>query len=114
MVSKKAYRNSVTGYQAMKNIVSQNATQFSTEILKAFVKIMGIYPIGSHVLVNDGTVAKIVQGNTEAPLRPVIQIMMGSSGNEIENGPIIDLRSDINRKFFIVRAVDYRNGKLKS
>ncbi|MDR2097786.1 MAG: HD-GYP domain-containing protein [Spirochaetaceae bacterium] len=100
MINKKAYRNSMTGYQAIKTLVSENASYFSPDVLKLFVKIMGIYPIGSGVLLNNGQIAKIIGNNAAAPLRPVIQLLNDQKGEKI------DLLT--NKKLFIARALDIR------
>jgi HD-GYP domain-containing protein (c-di-GMP phosphodiesterase class II) len=106
MVSKKAYRNSLTGYQAMKNLVSENSMRFSPDTLKTFIKIMGIYPIGSCVQLNDGNIAKIIEVNSDIPLRPVVQIIKDADGKEIKGGTLIDLLQ--NKKLYITKAVDLK------
>jgi HD-GYP domain-containing protein (c-di-GMP phosphodiesterase class II) len=103
MVNKKAYRNSMTGNHAMKTLVSENASHFSPDILKQFIKIMGIYPIGSGVLLNNGVTAKIIRINPEAPLRPVIETLNDPTGGKI------DLLT--NKKLFITRALDIRKNQ---
>jgi hypothetical protein len=100
MVNKKTYRSSMTGYHAMKTLVSENASYFSPDILKLFIKIMGIYPIGSGVLLNNGMTAKIIGINSGAPLRPIIQILDDAKGEEIN--------LFTNKKLFITQAVDIR------
>ncbi|GMO26886.1 MAG: HD-GYP domain-containing protein [Termitinemataceae bacterium] len=106
MVSQKAYRNSLTGYQAMKNIVSGNAAHFSPIVLKSFVKIMGIYPIGSIVQLNDGSTARIIELNSDIPLRPLVQIVAykdSKTTNAVEGGTLIDLIQ--NKKLYITKAL---------
>ncbi|MDR2741548.1 MAG: YraN family protein [Treponema sp.] len=93
MVSEKPYRNSMIGYQAMKNILSDNSRRFDPDVLKAFVKIMGIYPIGSIIRLNNGVVARVADVRGEAPLRPKIRIMIDEKGMEIQpkEGKVVDL-----------------------
>ncbi|MDR2803574.1 MAG: HD-GYP domain-containing protein [Treponema sp.] len=102
MVSNKPYRNSMSGYIAMKTILSENASHFSPDVLKVFLKIMGIYPLGSLVLLNDGSMARIVDINEKAPLRPVIQIVPDIDNNTL-TGNKIDLLSE--KSLFITRAI---------
>jgi hypothetical protein len=107
MINKKVYRNSMTGYRAMKTLVSENSSYFSPDMLKLFVKIMGIYPIGSGALLNDGRIAKILDVNAEVPLRPIIQVIADKDGLVLKNGEKIDLLS--NKSLFITRAFDIEN-----
>lgn len=106
MVSKKSYRNSIGGYQAVKNLMADNARRFDPNVIIAFTKIMGIYPIGSIVRLNDFSVARVVSINTAAPLRPVVQMLMDEKGNVLSSGKVIriDLLSD--KSMFIKNAID--------
>jgi HD-GYP domain-containing protein (c-di-GMP phosphodiesterase class II) len=108
MVSRKPYRNSLMGYQAMKNLLSDNSRRFDPNILKAFIKTMGIYPIGSIILLNNGNYARVVEVQGAAPLRPKIRILMDKAGTAYkkDEGTIINLLAE--RDLFIARAVDPR------
>lgn len=108
MVCEKPYRNSMIGYQAMKNLLSDNARRFDPEVLKAFIKTMGIYPIGSIVLLNTGAIARVFECHSDAPLRPKIRILVDEFGNAFSNddGETINLLQE--KSMFIVRAIDPR------
>lgn len=108
MVSEKPYRNSMMGYHAMKNLLSDNSRRFDPDALKAFVSIMGIYPIGSIIRLNTGAVARVTEVRGEAPLRPKIRIMIDENGMEIQpkEGPILDLFKE--KSLFITRSLDIR------
>jgi hypothetical protein len=106
MVSKRPYRNSMIGYTAMRTILSDNARRFDPDIIKMFIRTMGIYPIGSVVLLNNACIGRVVDVNNAAPLRPRVKVMIDANGREFpkDGGEVIDLASD--KKLFIARAVD--------
>jgi HD-GYP domain-containing protein (c-di-GMP phosphodiesterase class II) len=106
MVSEKPYRNSMMGYQAMKNLLSDNSRRFDPDVLKAFIQTMGIYPIGSIILLNDGSIARVVEVQGDAPLRPKICILIDEFGKvfEQDQGENIDLLEE--KSLFIARAID--------
>jgi HD-GYP domain-containing protein (c-di-GMP phosphodiesterase class II) len=106
MVSQKSYRNSMIGYAAMKNLLSDNSRRFDPEILKAFIKSMGIYPLGSTVLLNNAAIARVIETHAEAPLRPKLRLLVDEFGNrsEGETGEILDLLTE--KSLFIARALD--------
>ena len=106
MVSEKPYRNSMMGYQAMKNLLSDNSRRFDPDILKSFIKTMGIYPIGSIILLNNGVIARVVEVQGDAPLRPRIRILIDEFGKMFkqDEGEIIDLLTE--KSLFIARALD--------
>jgi HD-GYP domain-containing protein (c-di-GMP phosphodiesterase class II) len=106
MVSEKPYRNSMIGYQAMKNLLSDNSRRFDPDILKAFIKTMGIYPIGSIILLNNGAIARVTDVQGDAPLRPKIRILIDEFGKMFkqDDGEQIDLLTE--KSLFIARALD--------
>jgi len=109
MVSKKSYRDSIIGYQAIKNLLSDNERRFDPAVIIAFTKIMGIYPIGSIVRLNDSSLARVVSLHIEAPMRPTVQMLTDNMGNALSAGnmPVVDLLE--NRKLFIKEAIDPAN-----
>ena len=106
MVSKKSYRNSMIGYQAIKNLLADNSRRFDPAVIMAFTKIMGIYPIGSIVKLNDGSVARVVSVHTNAPLRPVVQMLMDEGGTVAVPGKVMTIDLLTERTLFIKEAID--------
>jgi HD-GYP domain-containing protein (c-di-GMP phosphodiesterase class II) len=106
MVSEKPYRNSMIGYAAMKALLSDNSRRFDPDILKAFIKSMGIYPLGSTVLLNNAAIARVIEIHPEAPLRPKLRIIVDefSKRYEPDEGDIVDLVAE--KTLFIARALD--------
>ena len=115
MITEKAYRTSMLGYEAMKILISDNGRHFSPEVVRAFIQCMGVYPIGSLVLLSDSSIGRVVQGNDSSPLRPDIRILISAEGEKFQNntGPVLKLENM--RKLFIVRALDAKDlhGKLE-
>jgi HD-GYP domain-containing protein (c-di-GMP phosphodiesterase class II) len=104
MINQRPYRNSMIGYSAMKNVLSDNGRHFDPKILKAFLESMGIYPIGSIVQLNNSAIGKVTEIHTEAPLRPVVELIIDEYGNHLSEREAIDLLAK--RALFIVKAVD--------
>jgi len=106
MVCKKSYRASLGGYQAVKNLMADNARRFDPAVIMAFTKVMGIYPIGSIVRLNDNSVARVLNVHTDAPMRPVVQLLMDKRGLVIntKNMSAIDLLAE--KTLFIKNAID--------
>ena len=106
MVSQKPYRNPMIGYAAMKALLSDNSRRFDPDILKAFIKSMGIYPLGSTVLLNNAAIARVIEIHSEAPLRPRLRIIVDEFGKryEGEEGDVVDLAAE--KTLFIARPLD--------
>jgi hypothetical protein len=106
MVSEKPYRNSMIGYVAMKNLLSDNSRRFDPEVLRVFIKSMGIYPIGSIVLLNNSVIARVADVHPDAPLRPKLRSLIDEYGKQYakDEGELIDLLSE--KTLFIAKAID--------
>ena len=104
LVNERSYRSALTGYNAIKNLLSDNGTHFDPGILKIFFKCIGIYPIGSYVRLNNGAIGKVIQINAKAQMRPKLQIVRDKFGNKLKEKKIIDLK-EIKEKLFIVEAI---------
>ena len=108
MVSERPWRNSMIGYEAMRSILSDNQRRFDPDIVKIFIRAMGLYPPGSLVLLSDGSVGRVISSSEDAPLRPEVIILISSAGREYrgDTGPVVDLLND--RNLFIARGLDIR------
>ncbi len=109
MVSKRPYRGSMIGYQAMRNLLSDNSRRFDPDVLKIFIRTLGIYPIGSVVLLNNSCIARVIENNSDAPLKPKVRVIIDEYGREKQpgEGEVIDLYTS--KDIFIAKAVDPKN-----
>ena len=104
MISKKTYRDSYIGYDAIKNLMEDTQKQFDPDLIQTFVKMMGAYPIGSIVLLNNSIVAQVLNSNPELPFmpdvkiltKPTIKLNIESSEDEFFIGNTIKLREKRN------------------
>jgi putative nucleotidyltransferase with HDIG domain len=64
----------LTPHEAIAQIYAQAQHKFDSVILAAFVKMMGVYPVGSMVQLNDGRFAMVVAVSSTLSLRPSLLI----------------------------------------
>lgn len=83
--------------------VAEFRKAFEPDILKAFISLRGFYPNGTMVELTNRSICLVVKQNEGFPLRPVVQIVIDSSGNHPDRAMIKDLRST--NTLSIVRAV---------
>jgi HD-GYP domain-containing protein (c-di-GMP phosphodiesterase class II) len=105
MVREKSDRNS---YEAMRNLLADSSHRFDPDVVKAFVRTMGIYPIGSIVSLNNNSIARVTEVKAAAPLTPVVRVLIDERGRVLKSGEevIIDLQHG--KGLFITRALDPR------
>jgi len=111
MVSEKPYRDPMSGYTAVKALLSDNSRRFDPDVLRVFIRSMGIYPIGSLVLLNNSAIARVVDVHPDAPLRPKLRILIDEYGRQYadEDGDLVDLPEE--KSLFIARAIDPKDFK---
>ncbi len=64
----------VTPHEALSLTFAQAKHQFDIDVLMPFIRMMGVYPPGSVIELNDGRFALVVSVNSSRPLRPNIII----------------------------------------
>ncbi|MGZ5514406.1 MAG: HD-GYP domain-containing protein [Candidatus Aminicenantales bacterium] len=93
ITTKRVYRTKdFTRAEALSLMLEQSGTEFNPVILKAFVNMMGVFPIGTLVALTTGEMA-IVQDLNPDPklvLRPSVKLITDPSGAKID-GEIVDL-----------------------
>lgn len=64
----------VTPHEALSLTFAQSKHQFDIDVLMPFIRMMGVYPPGSVIELNDGRFALVVSVNSTRPLKPNIVI----------------------------------------
>ncbi len=78
--------------EALNFMLQRSGSDFDPLILKVFVNMIGIYPVGTFVLLNSGEVGIVFETNPDpaARLQPKVKIISDSEGNKTD-GPVVDL-----------------------
>ncbi len=103
-ISKRSYRQKVYFYHAMRNLLSSGVNRFDPVILRVFLSRMSVYPIGSIVELNDGSIGIIIGSIPEKPLRPIIKLIFDEEKKRVEGTSIVNLLDRSN--LYIVKAID--------
>lgn len=80
LTTDRPYRVAMLPYDAVKIVMSGSDNHFDPDILKAFIRRFSLYPTGSLVYLNDGSIAMVLGTNPNSVLRPVLKILKNSSG----------------------------------
>lgn len=82
-----------TPYEALGLMFAHHKKWFNEELLKRFIKCLGVYPPGSIVRLSNQRLAGVISVNPNQPLRPYVKTIAldGSS-----DGEVIDLREASN------------------
>lgn len=93
ITTKRVYRpKTFTPGEALKLMVERGEEEFDPLILKAFVNMIGVYPIGSLVVLDSGEIGIVVESNMNAAFlkRPKVKLITDARGQKTD-GAIVDL-----------------------
>lgn len=97
MISKKSYRDSINGYDAIKTLMADTQRHFDPEILQSFISLMGIYPMSTIVKLNNNAIAQVIEPNREMPFMPNVRILAeGPNNHEFQIGDVVLLKEKRN------------------
>lgn len=91
-------------YEAVEYLKNGRDILFDSKVINAFLSFTAVYPVGSHVMTNEGELAVVVSQNREFQDRPVIRILKDKDGNDVKGEVSKNLIKIHN--IFIERAID--------
>ena len=78
-------------YTTLMWIVDHDGKPFESEVLKALVDTVGLYPIGSWLELSTGEIGEVVSPNLGNPMRPLLKVLFNSSRKPLAQTKIVDL-----------------------
>jgi HD-GYP domain-containing protein (c-di-GMP phosphodiesterase class II) len=100
----RSYREKQFFYQSMKQLVATGARKFDMVLLKVFLTLMSVYPIGSIVELNKGGVGIVIGSNPQKPMRPIIKMILTESKQQVRDLIIVNLAND--QSLFVNKILD--------
>jgi hypothetical protein len=61
-----------------------DGTQFDQHLVRRFVQLIGIYPVGTLVRLNTGEVAVVMNVYAPDPYRPHVRVLIGRDGTRLD------------------------------
>ena len=81
-------------YDVMVHLVSQvKLKKVSSDVMKAMLEVISLFPIGSHVALSDGTEAKVIRRGHGSYTEPIVERLLGKQALRIDLGheALVDL-----------------------
>lgn len=110
MTTAKPYREAYLPDEALKVMLKESGTKFDPTLLKVFVNMIGVFPLGTFVQLDTGEMGLVFHNSNDPAKydRPRVKLVMDSNGNKIPSR-IVDLAEqagDGSYKRSIVKSVD--------
>ena len=65
--------------------------QFGDGVLKGLVRSIGLFPVGTHVKLNSGEVARVLKGREGNPMRPEVEVIFDTQNRKLDQTRLVDL-----------------------
>lgn len=94
LASPRQYRKSMLPYKAMEILLKQTSEgHYQSASMRAFIKYLSLFPIGSLVRLSTGSIAKVIGSNGDQFDKPIVSLLTTPLGQFLSDnaGPVISL-----------------------
>lgn len=91
MRSQREYQEAFPTDRILAVLKRNDGTQFDQHLVRRFVQLMGIYPPGSLVALDDGRLAIVTAVHAPVPERPRVRVVFGPDGAPVPHGDDLEL-----------------------
>jgi HD domain len=91
LVHPRPFRRCLGALEALKEILTRERTTFPERILKALIRTLSAFPVGSLVRLNTGEIGRVVAKHPDLPLRPIVEVLVRQE-KRLEEPLVIDLK----------------------
>jgi len=85
MRSQRAYQQSYPTDRILQVLKRNDGAQFDQNLVRRFVQLLGIYPVGNYVKLNTGEVAVVRQVHAPDPYRPQVRVLFDKTGAAVDS-----------------------------
>lgn len=95
ITSDRVYHDGMTPHSAMQRLYEWMPNNFDQDLIEKFIKVLGIYPIGSVVELKTGHVGVVVKLNAQHRLKPVVMLILNKNKEFYPRRKLVNLASTI-------------------
>ena len=88
--AKRLYRDAVPSVRVRKLLGDHSGTAFEPTLLKRFISLVGIFPVGTGVRLKTGELAVVTDEHPTEASRPVVRVVCTAAGQRAETTVVID------------------------
>lgn len=107
--TKRAYRDGLPAERVRVMLNEQSGTAFEPTLLRRFVTLMGVFPVGTLVRLETGEVGVVVSEHARDPFRPKVKIVLDAFEQRLPDSLSIDTSDRDDRgqyRYTVLEAVD--------
>lgn len=93
MTTEQEYRQELSPFEALKYLSTQKGRKYDENLVTSFIKMIGVFPVGSLVELTTGEICIVITSNREDNLRPKVLIVLDEN-KQPQEYEISNLASD--------------------
>lgn len=91
MTSDRTYREAISADDALNHLYRYEQNDFGTDLIEAFIRCLGIFPVGSVVELDNGAIGVVVHTRPDARLQPTLRMVRTPDGQTYEKRLLVNL-----------------------
>jgi putative nucleotidyltransferase with HDIG domain len=91
MRSQRKYQQAFPSERILAVLQRNDGTQFDQHLVRRFVQLLGIYPVGNLVRLNTNEIAIVLRVHAPDPYRPKVRVLFGPDGARLESPRDVNL-----------------------
>lgn len=99
MTSDRPYRPAISPFLALRQLYDQGGTQFDPALIAAFVRTVGIYPVGTLVRLESGHLAVVEEVHHDNLLSPVVRVIYHAARRQYVAPAVVDLSRKVGNHY---------------
>jgi HD-GYP domain-containing protein (c-di-GMP phosphodiesterase class II) len=102
------YRKAEERRQALNILLSGSGRGFDPRVVRTFVRLLGVFPVGSLVLLEDDRVGVVVRNHEQMLARPQVRLILDATGSPMdpEELDLSERRPDGSFRWAVQRSMD--------
>lgn len=104
--SNRVYRDGLPSERIRAIMTQKDSPAFNTKLLRRFINLMGLFPVGTLVRLESGEVAVVTHEHPHDPFRPQVKVLLNGAGEAVEEPLLVNTWEMDARKRGVVEAVD--------
>lgn len=89
-ISKRPFRDGKNPHSSLLNMIRGMGNQYDEKLLKIFISLVSVYPVGSILLLESNSYASVIDCDPDNPKYPILQQLTDPEGNILSTKPIIE------------------------
>ncbi|MRR50312.1 MAG: HD-GYP domain-containing protein [Rhodocyclaceae bacterium] len=91
LTSERPFQRRLEPSQALRELYAAAGTHFRPDLIQAFIRTLGIYPVGSLVRLENQTLAVVTEQNRDNLLKPVVRVIFSIRDGRYLRPSVLDL-----------------------